>query len=218
MDEALEENAMIDVISTIGRGRDALFARGADLARRSTLAGVSFLERVESRTNGVRRSLVTRREGLDGKAIQRLEKRVLVSLELVLAMLGKSAAEQRKRLGAGELPGTEVEDAVVVAEVKADARPRARAKTARQDAPRTRKPAARKPASKAPKVSARAKKDASASTRWVDPPSADVSDLTQLSAKELIARASSLSAKERSALLAHEKANKKRKTVLAALA
>lgn len=212
---------MINVMSTMERGRDALFTRGAELARRSTLLGLDLLSRVEQRTSSARDNLTSRRESLNGAPVERLERRVLSRLESLLELLNQGAATQRKRLAADA--GADISDAILVEDTKAGARPRARAASKSRPATKSR---ATKPSAKAAKAAkpravkaakAEPKKAARASTRWVSEPADELGALTALSAKELIARAPSLSTATRKALVAHEKANKQRKTVLSAL-
>ena len=227
---------MMNVMSTMERGRDALFTRGAELARRSTLLGLDLLGRVEQRTSSARENLSARRESLNGAPAERLERRVLSRLESLLELLSKGAANQRKRLAADASP--DISDAVLVEDTKAGSRPRARAaskapaskapasaskarasKASASKAPAASKSRAPKASAKPKKASAKAAKAAPSreSTRWVSEPADELGALTELNAKELIARASSLPAATRKALAAHEKANKQRKTVLAAL-
>lgn len=219
---------------TLGRGREGARARGQALVQRGRETGIELLGRFEGRTTRAQRTLAARRELLNGKPIERLERRVLTGLEELLESMGLGLRTQIRRLTPGAaVPGLEPQlaDAPIDAELVPSPKriPAARARTAakkKRAAPAAasaktangRAAPTRAKKSERPKARRGAKDAPPASTRWVRAPGVvDLEALAELSAKELAAQIPTLDPDACRALLAREKQSKKRKTVLEAL-
>lgn len=196
---------------TLGRGRDRARERAASVVRRSREAGAGLLGRVEGGAEALRQSLAARRDQLNGNAAERVERRVLTRLELVLGRLGLDLRTQIHRLtppptapamqpDAPQPPA----DAELVADEETPARtPAARAQRKKATSSSRATTAARERASsngtraskrtttakqktkktKQPSArTARASARPSASTRWVTPPSTSAVDVDALGA------------------------------------
>lgn len=210
---------------TLGKRRDDVRARGEALLRRGRETGIELLGRVEGGATRAQRTIATRRAHLNGKPIERLERRVLVRLEDVLDRMGLGLRTQMRRLMPGPTaPGLAAQGAESPADAeivpsgrrapgaRATQRKRrirvpvgevtsATATSNGRAAPKAKKPTARRP-----------------TTRWVGTAGADLDALAALPAKQLASKVPALDLETCRALLAREKRQtKKRKTVLDAL-
>ena len=213
---------MPNMWTTLSQGRDGVMARGADVVRRTRETSADLLERAEQRASALQERLAARRGVLNGHPIEKVERRVLAGIESILGRMGMGLRIQIRRL-APSAPAATALDAGARPQTVSARAPKKRMRIEVRDVP----VAAAAAASDAiPDVApqARVKKQpkkkkarpAARSTRWVAPPPS-VEELASLPVKTLLAKIADLDETERRALLAHERATKARKTVIAAL-
>lgn len=122
----------------IDRRREDVVARGSafvrDGARRTRETGAELLGRAEREATKLQSTLASRRQGLNGKPIERIERRVLSRIEEVLGRVGLQLRARIQTLAPGEKHGAIApdappppEDATLVDEAEASA-PRAAAR------------------------------------------------------------------------------------------
>ncbi|WP_157070174.1 hypothetical protein [Sandaracinus amylolyticus] len=254
----------------IGRRREDAVARGSAyvrdhvIVRRTRETGAQLLGRAEREAAKLQTTIASRRGVLNGKPIEKLERRVLSRIESVLERVGLQLRDRIQRLTPGSKLGAiepettqQPEDATLVdeSEARAEAKARAAARAPKKkrirvaiedaatpstsvsvapdepEAPvrktsnghaapkRVSKPLATKPERPAARRGTKAAAAAKASTRWVGKAAeVEVEQLSELSAKALLARIPELDEASCRALLAREKEGKKRKTIVDALA
>lgn len=188
---------MPSVWTALSRGRDGVIALREGAIERTRRTGADLLGAAEHRAVELQGRLAARRVTLNGRAIEKVEKRLLSQLEAILDRMGIGLRAQAQRL----TPGASMPETL----------PAPKRKRIRVPVGET--------ASAAP-AKARAKKGArpsARSTRWVARPEQTIEALAELPVKALLAKLPELADVEKKALLAHERATKKRKTVLAAL-
>lgn len=212
---------------TLERGRDGVFAGGIAIVRRTRETGAEVLGRAEHRAITLQERVAARRSTLNGKPIERAERRLLTTFEMLLDRMGLGLREQIRRLAPDAGTSAMLEPASE--RFRESAAPAKRAKKRIRievrDVPAAseRAPSAKSNGKRSPKESARpaarraTAKTARSSTRWVAPPAEVIDELTKLPVKTLVARIASLSDDERRALLALEKTTKQRKSVITAL-
>lgn len=204
--------------SALTERRLALGARGAELAKRTREAGLGALGRVESSAALWRSSLVERRERIVARPRPwtPLENVLLSRVESLLESLRLGLRAQLTRLSPKR---------TITVKTDGEAKPKRPAKrrirVAVEAAPAAKsRPAARRATKAAPPAPAKpANGKANGSTRWVEPRTDElaIDGYDALSAKEIVARLSSLDADACRTLLAHERATKARRTVIEAL-
>jgi hypothetical protein len=208
---------------TLGRGRSEVLARGVAVLTRTRDTGVEILDRAERRAESWRFQVAHRRANLNGKPIERVERRVLGRVEHWLEAMGLRLREQRKRLAPNASAPiaddvAEAEITPILADVAAPpARRKKRVRIEVRDVPvAPARTSARKTEKQRPAARAAKKSGAKASTRWVRPP-LEVGELAALPVRQLLGKLGTLEAAELRTLLEHERANRKRKTVIDAI-
>lgn len=186
---------MDTLLETLRHRRDELADRGAKLAKETRDRGLSALGKVRSGALDWRRTLATRKAELDEQPrgwfrFAGLQVRVLEGVDRVLARLSDRMRDEMKRLRRLELPQPAAAEREVAAEAPARRTQAAKAKA--------KKPAAR---------------TAPAAKRLVLP----IADYDSRTAKDVVSELPRLSDSQCAAVRTYERANKKRKTVLAAL-
>jgi len=222
---------MPNMWTTLSQGRDGVMARGVDVVRRTRETSADLLGRAEQRATALQERLATRRGGLNGNPIEKVERRVLAGIESILGRMGLGLRIQIRRLASFAPEPVQValdagpERALSSSTAPVAARaPRKRMRIEVQDVPvaEATEATGSAPPAKA-KARARAKqkspkaRPAARSTRWVSPAAPSVEELAKLPVKTLLAKVDDLGDSQRRALLAHERATKARKTVIAAL-